>query len=89
MLKITNGKDTFFVSKGAFDEIFSRQGFSVIKENKTIEEEKDNIVLLEEIPISQWNKNEVKEFAFKNNISLKGTKSIDEAKELIKEYLAM
>lgn len=40
-----------------------------------------------EKPISQWNKQEVKDFAIVKGIDLKGTKNANEAKEIIKKYL--
>lgn len=52
------------------------------------EEDADAFVeeLLEK-PISQWNKQEVKDFAAAKGIDLKGTKNANEAKEIIKKYL--
>lgn len=40
-----------------------------------------------EKPISQWSKNEVRDFAHSKGIDIKGTKNVNEAKEIIKEYL--
>lgn len=95
MVKITNGKNVFEVTRGAFDCIYSRQGYEVVKEEgvsqipgalgKT-EDEK----FLEEIvekPISQWNKEEVKRYAELNDIDLSGVKNANEAKERIKDFL--
>lgn len=42
---------------------------------------------LAEKPISQWTKGEVKDFANANNISLDGTKSFNDAKELVKKFI--
>ena len=42
-----------------------------------------------EKPIAQWNKAEVKGFAAAKGISLAGTKTIDEAKERIKESIGL
>jgi len=101
MVKITNGIDLFEVSKGAFDGIYSHQGFSlatdeVVKksednDNLNDEPEKSIDELFEdellEKPISQWNKEEVKKFAEIKKIDLTGTKNANEAKELIKTFL--
>ena len=96
MIKITNGKNVFEVTRGAFDGIFSRQGYTVINENSEVdqvegepektEEEKfiDDVV---EKPISQWTKDEVKRFAAIKEIDLTGTKNAGEAKELIKQFM--
>ena len=69
MVKITNGIDVFEVSVGAFEGIYSRQGFKLVKENDLEEKtsevpvKSEDEVFLEDVlekPISQWNKNEVK-----------------------------
>ena len=97
MVKITNGKNIFEVTRGAFDGIYSRQGYTIIndqipgqqeiQEPEKTEDEKflDEIV---ETPISQWGKEDVKRFAVLNNIDISGTKNPGEAKELIKKFLS-
>jgi len=98
MVKITNGVNVFEVTRGAFDGIYSRQGYVLVNENKVVndvedikvpektEDEKflDNII---EKPISQWNKDEVKRFAALKEIDITGTKNAGEAKEIIKSFL--
>lgn len=100
MVKITNGKDIFEVTRGAFDGIYSRQGYTILDEkkddqkvananandDKRTEEDKfiDEII---EKPISQWNKDEIKRFAAIKEIDISGVKSAGEAKELIKKFL--
>lgn len=54
---------------------------------ETEEPEVDEFAALLEKPISQWNKNEVKKFAAAKDINLQGTKNVNEAKALIKEFL--
>lgn len=95
MIKITNGVKEFEVTRGAFDGIFSRQGYKIVAEGKAqIEEnlkpevEKSEVELLMEKPISQWTKTEVKKFAASKNIDISGTKNAGEAKEIIKEFIA-
>lgn len=98
MIKITNGKDVFEVTRGAFDGIYSRQGFTIMGETKVDNqdqvpvnpEKSEDEKFLEEViekPISQWNKEEVKRFATLKEIDLAGTKNANEAKEIIKQYL--
>lgn len=99
MVKITNGKDIFEVTRGAFDGIYSRQGYTVIDENKSAEqnnefsdvpEKTEDEKFVDEIvekPISQWGKDEIKRFAAIKNIDITGTKNAGEAKELIKQFL--
>ena len=95
MVKITNGLNIFEVTRGAFDGIYSRQGYTIVQpasepeihvEPEKTEDEKfvDEIV---EKPVSQWSKDEVKRFAALNNIDITGTKNAGEAKELIKQFL--
>lgn len=97
MVKITNGKNVFEVTRGAFDGIYSRQGYTVVDENQvpdqqeiTIPEKSEDEIFADEIiekPISQWNKEEVKRFAGIKEIDITGTKNAGEAKELIKQFL--
>lgn len=98
MVKITNGKNVFEVTRGAFDGIYSRQGYVLLDEKKPAEqnetpdvpERAEDEKFVDEIvekPVSQWNKDEVKRFAAINNIDISGTKNAGEAKELIKKFL--
>lgn len=100
MVKITNGVNVFEVTRGAFDGIYSRQGYTLMNEKKAkAEKEKepeltpektDDEKFLEEIvekPISQWNKEEVKCFAALKEIDISGTKNANEAKDIIKSFL--
>ena len=100
MVKITNGTNVFEVTRGAFDGIYSRQGYVIVDENKapTIEEviqseapeltaDEKFINEMVEKPVSQWNKDEVKRFATLKEIDITGTKNANEAKEIIKQFL--
>ena len=98
MVKITNGVNVFEVTKGAFDGIYSRQGYKLVDEKaeaKTPEapaapEKSEDEIVVEEIlekPISQWNKEEVKRFAAIKEIDISGTKNANEAKEIIKSFI--
>lgn len=98
MVKITNGVDVFEVTRGAFDGIYSRQGYK-LSENTEANNEVNSAPMAEksedekfaeaiiEKPISQWNKDEVKRFAAIKSIDLTGTKNVNEAKDLIKTFL--
>lgn len=98
MVKITNGVDVFEVTRGAFDGIYSRQGYELIGEKTEAkvaeahvapEKSKDEVFAEEilEKPISQWNKEEVKHFAAIKGIDISGTKNANEAKEIIKSFI--
>lgn len=99
MVKITNGVDVFEVTRGAFDGIYSHQGFCVVNEKtdtkkkqqeNTAQEKSEDEVFVEEVlekPISQWNKDQVKRFAAIKGIDISGTKNANEAKEIIKSFI--
>ena len=101
MVKITNGVNVFEVTNGAFDEIYSRQGYTVMDEEVfsnevsetevvSVHEKSDDEVFVEEIlekPISQWSKDEVKRFAGIKGIDITDTKSANEAKDIIKSFI--
>ena len=94
MIVITDGVNTYKVSRGAFDGIFSRQGFSEVankevKETEEAEPSDDEAFMkeLEEKPIAQWNKDEVKKYAEFKGIDISGTRNVGEAKERIKEVM--
>lgn len=96
MVKITNGVNVFEVTRGAFDGIYSRQGYRLVDEKVKAPETpvaptktKDEIFVEEilEKPISQWNKEEVKRFAAIKGIDISGTKNANEAKDIIKSFI--
>jgi hypothetical protein len=100
MVKITNGVNVFEVTRGAFDGIYSRQGYTIMSEKaaksaktpkvpKAPEKTEDEIFVEEilEKPISQWNKEEIKRFAAIKEIDISGTKNANEAKEIIKSFI--
>ena len=98
MITITNGKDVFKVSKGAFESIYKKQGFKVKtpknqKPNKGDEqvegdEKKLELDAITEKPVAQWTKAEIKVFAEAYEVDLTGTKNATEAKEIIKEFMS-
>lgn len=101
MVTIKNGDNIHVVTEGAYKEIFSRLGYEIISgkeevsietpidmDDNTMSEEEMNFILgVEEKPISQWSKNEVKKYAELKHIDITGTKNVNEAKEIIKEFL--
>lgn len=96
MVKVTNGKDIFDVTLGAFKCLYKNKGYKIIesKQNDIIDEPHDTEVEVDpfaellEKPISQWTKNEVKSFAADREINITGTKNVNEAKIIIKNYLS-
>lgn len=100
MVKITNGTNVFEVTDGAYNSIYRHQGYQVIGEKAEqafVPEKPDeptktaDEIFVEELlekPISQWNKDEVKRYAAIKEIDIKGTKSVNDAKEVIKAAMA-
>lgn len=97
MVDITNLVNTYSVTKGAYEDIFKRQGFRPVEKEKedkkeTVEETKktNEEVYIEELmekPISQWNKEEVKTYASLKNVDISNTKNIGEARNIIKQSI--
>lgn len=99
MVKITNGINVYEVTSGAYDTIYKHQGYQVVSDNADMSVFGDNAgdqrdaddIFVDEIkkkPISQWSKEEVKHYAGVKGIDLSGTRSINDAKELIKRQIA-
>lgn len=100
MVKITNGIGVFEVTQGAYEGIYKHQGYQIVGEKAEqnfgaeVSGQKDErtademfIEELEEKPVSQWNKDEVKRYAAIKGIDLSGTKNVNEAKEIIKQVM--
>lgn len=99
MVKITNGVNVYEVTIGAYNDIYRHQGYQVINKKKEQDfgvepsevnnKTADEIFIdeLQEKPISQWNKDEVKRYAAIKEIDLTGTKNVNDAKEIIKKIL--
>lgn len=96
MVLITNGVNRFLVTKGAFNGVYSKQGYTIENDEKvaasaqTPNPKTANEKFLEEVeekPLSQWSKEEVKKFAALKDIDISGTKNVNEAKALIKDFL--
>lgn len=92
MVKITNGIENFIVPKGSV-EIYKNQGFKVLKDkptaaNKTGKTENDVFVdKMIEKPMGEWKSADVKKFAEIMGVDLKGTESLSEAKQRIKNFI--
>lgn len=101
MVIITNGINEFEVSRGAYESIFRKQGYSIVVDTETevVENNKDAVAAepakqvdkdaeaLMEKPISQWTKNEVKSFIDKKKIDVSGITSFNEVKDRVRKYI--
>lgn len=99
MVKITNGINVIEVTNGAFETVYKGQGYHKVAEQQAVVSapvkdegqdagEVDRIAELEEKPVSQWSKAEVKEYAEAKGIDLSGTKNVNEAKDRIKAAMS-
>ena len=96
MVTITNGKEVFSVTKGAFESIYKKQGFKIAKakKEKPVEEktkhneltDEEFVEKLDEKPLNSWSKVEVKRFASIFGIDISATKNINEARDLIRDF---
>lgn len=101
MINITNGINEFEVSRGAYESIFQKQGYSIVVDTETevVENNKDaaaaepakqvdkDAEAMMEKPISQWTKNEVKSFIDKKKIDVSGITSFNEVKDRVRKYI--
>lgn len=99
MVKITNGINVIEVTNGAFETVYKGQGYRKVVEQQAVVSapvkdegqdaaKVDRITELEEKPISQWSKAEVKEYAEAKGIDLSGTKNVNEGKDRIKAAMS-
>lgn len=97
MVSITNGVDTFEVTKGAFETVFKHQGYKLLSDVQTapqnalepVQKTEDEL-FAEEIskkPITEWSQEEMKRFADIKGISLDGVEKVGQAREIIASYL--
>lgn len=103
MVKIYRNGQIIGVSKGAYEEIYSKQGFQLLDEKKVKDAENSDLkddgkhageadevnefAELEAKPLSEWTVDEVKAYARKHKIVLRGAKGEDEVKARIKAFL--
>lgn len=99
MVKITNGINVIEVTNGAFETVYKGQGYHKVVEQQAVASvpvkdeyqdvgEADHIAELEEKPVSQWSKSEVREYAKVKGIDLSDTKNVNEAKDRIKAAMS-
>lgn len=96
MVRITDGKNVFSVTLGAYTSIYKHQGYEILNDKIPVASEvpsdkvdEDEIFCIDvmEKPIGQWSKEEVKRFALIKDIDITGTKNVGEAKEIIKQFI--
>jgi len=82
-MKITNGKDVFQVTRGAYENIYKKQGFVPFGETldevqheseESVDKQTDDEKFLADItekPISQWSQRELRQYAQLKGIDAK------------------
>lgn len=97
MVTVTNGAQTFVIPEGAV-MVYKNMGFRPVglsKPNKVkkpvnVDEPSETADDFEELlqrPISQWNQEEIKEFAAAKGYDVSGAKSLKQARAIIKDAL--
>lgn len=94
MVTITNGIDVFTVTNGAFESIYKKQGYTVYNHPENVKDEPEKVEQtddefvekLEEKPLANWNKNEIKRYASVFDLDISKTKNISEARDIIREF---
>lgn len=94
MVTITDGVHDLTVTKGAFDSIFSKQGYRLAKKTQAVQHDTviDNnskkLNALVEKPISAWTKNDMKFYVTQTGLDTTAAANVEEAREIIREHIA-
>ncbi len=88
MIKITNGVDVFEVTEGAYEGTFKQQGYTPVVGRQDVAEavqdvEEDVYDELDEKPVSQWTKAELKGYCDKHGISLTGATKTEDVRRRV------
>lgn len=100
MIKITNGVNTIQVTSGAFENVYKKMGYQVVKQPKAAKADAKETAIeikiaedeafakeFEETPANNWNKKALKQYAEIKGIDLVGTKNFNEARTIVKEFI--
>lgn len=94
MIEVTNGMTTHVITKGAL-MIYRPMGFSEVKHDAVAHEDEpadapqtdeEFVEEVEGIPLAQWSTLQVKRYAQVYGIDISGTKSKDEALDMIRAF---
>ena len=97
MIKITNGINEFLVPEGAYEYMFKQQGYTIVGDEQEVETEAeiegfqpDEVEVdtdkLDEKPVSQWSKQELKLYCDKHEISLEGVARTEDVRERVLKF---
>ena len=88
MIDITDGTHDFNVTDGAFEDIFKKQGYVEVAEDKeSLKSELEaQVDSLNDKPVSMWTKQELKAYCDIHDISLEDVTSTDGVRKRVLEY---
>lgn len=88
MIDITDGTHEFNVTEGAFEDIFEKQGYVEVAEDKETSksELEAQVDSLDDKPVSMWTKQELKAYCDAHSISLDDVTSTDEVRKRVIEH---
>ena len=93
MVNIMKGEHTVKVSRQSYETMFKKNGYVIVDET---EQNIDDIVedeqieeddLVDTIPISEMNKEQLAEYAMKHNIDTSKAKNVREARQIIQKAI--
>lgn len=95
MVTITNGRHTTQVTKSVYKNVFKKIGYVIVEEAEksadehvgSVEERIDDDVEVDEIPVSEMNKEQLVEYARNHNIDTSSAKNVREARQMIQKAI--
>lgn len=93
MVNIMKGEHTVKVSRQSYETMFKKNGYVIVDETKQniddiVEDEQiEEDDLVDTIPISEMNKEQLMEYAEKHNIDTSKAKNVREARQIIQKAI--
>ena len=94
MVTITNGRHTTQVTKSVYKNVFKKIGYVIVEEAEksadehvgSVEERIDEVEV-DNIPVSEMNKEQLVEYARNHNIDTSSAKNVREARQMIQKAI--
>lgn len=93
MVTITDGKVVCTVTNGAYREVYSKQGFKICgaeepkpEVSDPVDPDDEFVKSVEEKPLAQWSKDDIKKYASIFGIDISGTRNVEDARVVIRKY---
>lgn len=93
MVNIMKGEHTVKVSRNSYETMFKKNGYVIVDETEqniddVVEDEQiEEDDLVDTIPISEMNKEQLAEYATKHNIDTSKAKNVREARQIIQKAI--